>query len=801
MTLPAAPATDSLAQAVSETADLAAGLSHWPGVLVWVDVAAGAQSAAIGLTEVDAALAGARAALEAADPGAGVIDGGRGLAVVPMIGHGQLLRGLIAVFAAPGEGAGGDAPPAAPELDNRLGRLLDRLGLLARALAARCDLATRDERLARIAAQVPGALYQYQVHPDGRIRFPYASDGIREVYRVAPESVRDDASAVIGLGHPDDTPRVLASIAASARDLSLWECEYRVRFDDGTEQWLHGRAMPERQADGSTLWHGFITTIDARKRFEHALQRSEQSFRHFFEAGLVGMTIAEPGRRWQSVNARMGEMLGYTPDEIAALTWAQLTHPDDLPADEAAYARMAAGEIDGYEMDKRYLHKDGSTLACRLAVRCERGADGGLERVFAIVEDISDRRRAEQALALQRDALEEQVAARTRELVAARDAAQQASRAKTEFLSSMSHELRTPLNAILGFTQLMELDRDLGARSRGHLREVLRAGRHLLRLINEVLDLAQVESGRLALSPEALSLAELVQDALALSEPLAQPRDVGLHSQVPANLVVRADRMRLKQVLLNLLSNAIKYNRQGGSVQVMAAPSGPETLRLVVQDTGPGVPADRIGQLFQPFSRLGAELGSVEGTGIGLALSRRLVELMDGRIGVDSPPGEGASFWVDLPRASLADPPPPQAQVAAADGTALPQALVLYVEDNPANLALVEQILARHDGVQLISADNGQQGLALARAQRPALVLLDIHLPGMDGCELLARLRADERTRDTPVVALTAQAMPRDARRAIEAGFNEYIAKPIDVPMFDTVLRQLLGRRPSGPAG
>jgi signal transduction histidine kinase len=225
-------------------------------------------------------------------------------------------------------------------------------------------------------------------------------------------------------------------------------------------------------------------------------------------------------------------------------------------------------------MDKRYLCKDGSLLECRLAVRCERADDGSLARVFAVVEDISDWRRAERALQAQRDSLEQQVAERTRELVAARDAAQQANRAKSEFLSSMSHELRTPLNAILGFSQLLELDRGLGERSRGHLREVLRAGRHLLRLINEVLDLAQVESGRLALSPEPLRLHELVYEAAMLTDPMARPRGLRLQRRVAPELVVLADRMRLKQVLLNLLSNAAKYGRPGSQVVLEAAACG-----------------------------------------------------------------------------------------------------------------------------------------------------------------------------------------------------------------------------------
>ncbi len=761
----------ALARAAADTAALAAALSGWPAALVVFD-----QDLLPPTLHGSLDLATAMARLEAARAGAGPAPH-EGPVVVERLVDGGHCSGWLAVFGPPGAVADAALPA--------------RLAALGRGLVAQAELALQARQFARIAAQVPGMLYQYRLHPDGRSSFPFASEGIRDVYRVSPAAVRDDAGPLFALGHPDDVPRVIETITASAHALTVWDCEYRVRFDDGSTRWLHGRAMPERLPDGGTLWHGFITPIDERKAAEQALQRSEQAFRTFFEAGIVGMTIAEPDLRWLGVNARMAEMLGYTREEMQALDWTHFTHPDDLPADQANYARMAAGEIDGYVMDKRYRRKDGSELECRLAVRCDRHDDGTLARVFAIVEDISDWRRAERALQSQRDALEHLVAERTRELQAARDTAEQASRAKTEFLSSMSHELRTPLNAILGFTQLLELDRDLGARSRGHLREVMRAGRHLLRLINEVLDLAQVESGRLVLSPEALGLAELVDEVAALTQPLAAPRQVRLVPTVAATLVVRADRLRLKQVLLNLLGNAVKYNREGGEVRIGAQPQPGGRLRVVVEDDGPGIPADRRGQLFQPFSRLGAELGSVEGTGIGLALSRRLVELMGGRIGVDDAPGGGAAFWVELPTATLAAPPPPVRDAVEA-GAGLAPARVLYIEDNPANLALVEQIVARHPGLVLASASDGPAGLAAAKAQPPALVLLDIHLPGMDGYEVLARLRADPATRGVPVVALTAQAMPSDARRAIEAGFDEYLTKPIDLPVFDTVLRRFL---------
>ncbi|MCP5285047.1 MAG: PAS domain S-box protein [Burkholderiaceae bacterium] len=768
------PELAMLARAAADTAALAAALACWPAALVVFEDGL-IPPAVHGALPVAEALARLRAMPP--DPDGRAPATGGDATVVQRMGEGGRCSGWLAVFGP----AGSAADPALP----------DRLAALGRGLAAQAEAVLQARQFARIAAQVPGMLYQYRLYPDGRSAFPFASEGIRTVYRVTPQAVQADASTLFALGHPDDVPRVVASIAESARTLALWDCEYRVCFDDGSTHWLHGRAMPERLPDGGTLWHGFITPVDARKQAESALQRSEQAFRAFFEAGLVGMTIAEADMRWLGVNARMAELLGYTPEELRQLNWADFTHPDDLPQDQANYARLVAGEIEGYVMDKRYRRKDGSLLECRLAVRCERADDGSLARVFAIVEDISDWRRAERALQAQRDALEVLVSERTRDLEAARDAAERANRAKSEFLSSMSHELRTPLNAILGFGQLLEMDRNADARSRGHLREVMRAGRHLLRLINEVLDLAQVESGRLVLSPEALALAELVDEVVALTAPLAAPRHVKLCTTVAPALAVRADRLRLKQVLVNLLGNAVKYNREGGEVRITAQILAPERLRLVVEDDGAGIPAGRRDLLFQPFSRLGAELGSVEGTGIGLALSRRLVELMGGHIGVDDAPSGGAAFWVELPPATLAPAPPPVVDAAPAEA-GLTAARVLYIEDNPANLALVEQIVARHPGLLLSSATDGPAGLAAARAQRPALILLDIHLPGMDGYEVLARLRADPLTREVPVVALTAQAMPSDARRAIEAGFAEYLSKPIDLPVFDTMLRRFL---------
>lgn len=438
-----------------------------------------------------------------------------------------------------------------------------------------------------------------------------------------------------------------------------------------------------------------------------------------------------------------------------------------------------------------------------LSVARKRMAGAQRDHFIVLSRDITDRKLAEQALARHGDELEKIVQERSRQLVEARDVSERASKAKSEFLSRMSHELRTPMNAILGFAQLVDLDASSTSRSRSHAQEILRAGKHLLHLINDVLDLEQVESGRVSLHPEPVELLPLARELIALMQPLAEQQNVTLNLGLMDGLAVEADATRVKQVVLNLLSNAVKYNRRGGQVWIEALPQGDQLIRITVRDSGPGIAAHHLDQLFQPFNRLGAEAGQIEGTGIGLSLCRRLAELMHGTMGVSSQEGEGCTFWVDLPRAMPQSALPenagtPHAQSAIgptmAGGRPSPRvATLLYVEDNPANLQLMEQIVARHQGVQLLTAPLGQAGLALARSSRPDLILLDIHLPDMDGYAVLGQLRSDPQTRATPVIAVTANAMPMDVQRIRDAGFDDYVPKPIKVTHIDMLIHERLG--------
>ena len=384
------------------------------------------------------------------------------------------------------------------------------------------------------------------------------------------------------------------------------------------------------------------------------------------------------------------------------------------------------------------------------------------------------------------------------ELEQARAAADKANRAKSAFLSGMSHELRTPLGAILGFAQLIESGTPQPTDSQKRsVEQILQAGWYQLELIDEILDLALVESGKLSLTMEAVSLAEVLGECEAMVEAQAAKRGIALaFVHAPASTLLQADRVRLKQVLTNLLSNAIKYNRPGGSVVVRCLPASRGSLRVSVTDTGHGLSPLEIGQLFQPFNRLGQEAGTEQGTGIGLLMTKRLVETMGGAIGVESTPGQGSVFWVDVLLAASGTPLPLASSAGVPDAASpqgvTPARTVLYVEDNAANLLLVEQLLARRPDLQLHAARDGHAGLAMARALLPDVILMDIHLPGLTGLQVLELLQQDSATAHIPVLALSASAMPRDIQTARDAGVFNYLTKPIRIHPFMAALDDAL---------
>jgi signal transduction histidine kinase/ActR/RegA family two-component response regulator len=456
-----------------------------------------------------------------------------------------------------------------------------------------------------------------------------------------------------------------------------------------------------------------------------------------------------------------------------------------LPGFEALAFKASRGIEDSYDLT--YICKDGSRFPAVISITALRDDYDELIGYLLIGADNSVRKQIET------------------ELTNAKAVAERANLAKTEFLSNMSHELRSPLNAILGFAQLLASDTtpqtDSQKESTG---QILQAGWYLLDLINEILDLALIESGKLLLSLEPMSLDEVMLDCQNMIEPQAQKYGVTMNFRpIGKPSFVRADRTRVKQILLNLLTNAIKYNHPGGSVIVECVLRSPERLRISIRDTGAGLAPDKLSQLFQPFNRLGQQAGGEEGTGIGLVMTKRLTELMGGDIGVESTVGVGSVFWVELiraPRPHLspgAPEPRPAAPVQPSDAVRT----LLYVEDNPANLKLVEQLIARRPNMRLLSAADAMVGIALARAQRPEVILMDINLPGISGIRALKLLREDPLTRHIPVVAISANAMPHDIRKGLEAGFFQYLTKPIRVDAFMTALDVALAASKAAPAG
>ena len=424
--------------------------------------------------------------------------------------------------------------------------------------------------------------------------------------------------------------------------------------------------------------------------------------------------------------------------------------------------------------------RDGKTTVVSYNATTFYDRDRKLQGVFAAARDVTERKR-----------LDHELQEQNVELKRARAAAEKANLAKSDFLSSMSHELRSPLNAILGFAQLISSDTPPPTPSQtASIDQILHAGWYLLELINEILDLAQIESGRLALSLEPTSLAEVLSECQAMIEPQGQKRGIQMTFPVFAlPCFVDADRTRLKQVLINLLSNAIKYNQSNGTVKVDAALAANHQGRIHVSvtDTGAGLPPDMLMQLFQPFNRLGQERSTEEGTGIGLVMSKRLVELMGGEIGVESRVGTGSVFWFELNSALAPELIADTAEVAAPSGQVhegAPLRTLLYVEDNPANLKLIEQLIARRPDMRLLTAIDGNLGIQLARANQPEVILMDINLPGISGIEALRVLRDDPLTAHIPVVALSANAMPRDIDKGLQAGFFRYLTKPIKVDEF-----------------
>jgi len=535
---------------------------------------------------------------------------------------------------------------------------------------------------------------------------------------------------------------------------------------------------------------GAVRLDAARRSAERALRESEERLRDTFEMAAVGIAHLAPDGRFLRVNQRLCEILGYARESLLVMSFQDVTLPEDLAENLAHVKRVLTGEARSFTLEKRYRHANGGMVWVSLTVALVRDARGAPDYFISVIEDVTSRKQTQAALL-------------------AAQAAERANAAKTEFLSRMSHELRTPLNAVLGFAQLLQMDaaHALNADQQAKLSHIESAGAHLLAMINDVLDLSRIESGGMPLTAETVSLEVAVSEAVALVANAARDAVVQIRLEAPsphesAGSHVQADHLRLRQVLVNLLSNAIKYNREHGSVTVRwgAAPDG-DNVRLQVIDTGQGLTNEQRAHLFEPFNRLGAERSSIEGSGIGLVVTQRLVQLMGGSIEVKSQPKVGSCFIVSLPAAPGSGLPQPaqaaQQPTAAPDVEPVaqgPRRTILYAEDNPMNVELVREVLRMREDCRLVVSRSGRETIAAMKRERPDLLLLDMHLGDMTGFDVAQRLADDPTLADIPIVALSADAMPAPIAAATRAGFKAYLTKPLNIGEFLSCIDDMLSR-------
>ena len=633
-----------------------------------------------------------------------------------------------------------------------------------------------EERMREMAEHIGDVFWMTSL--DGQLLFVSAAyekvwgRPLRELYK--NPSQRMDSI------HPKDRDRVVQSFLRDSVRGEYAE-EYRIVRPNGEERWIADRGFPVRNKAG-TVYRiaGIASDVTKRKRAEEQI-REARSFLNSVLENIPHMIFIKDAKELRFI------LMNHAGEKILGLSREDLIGKNDYDLFPEVQAEFLAARdraiLDSgipLEIPQEPVYTDGGNLTLRARKIPMFGPDGKPQYLLGIGEDITNQ-------------LETQESIRQ-----AKDEAERANRSKNEFLSRMSHELRTPLNAILGFGQLLELEKNLSEEQQESVHHIMSGGRHLLGLINEVLDIARIEAGRMAVSLEPVAVLDLLRDLTQLLNPIAGEREIRIFQpKTEVDIFVCADRQRLKQVLLNLVSNAIKYNRQGGEVRFAVRrfreeETEPYKVRVEVADSGIGLSAEELGQLFTPFQRLGAEKTDVEGVGLGLALSKRLVELMDGVIGVQSTPGKGSTFWVEMPAVENPLARVERTGLTAPIASGGATATVLYVEDNPSNLRLVERILTQRPGIRLLSTPQGKVGIDLARKHKPDLVLLDLHLPDIRGHEVLENLRGYEPTAQIPVVVISADATPRQMQRLKEGGAQAYLTKPIAVGRFLQVLDETL---------
>lgn len=597
-----------------------------------------------------------------------------------------------------------------------------------------------------------------------------------------------DAGKVLMYMHPDDRDYAIEAARQHLRTGRPLDVSYRIRTKSGDYIWTQVRADSLRDEQGhATIMSGVNFDITEIKKVEAALRESEARQVRIIQASSDGIWEWYADRGGFHFSHRCWELLGYddlddvlTEGEDRLKIWRKHIFPQDLPIFDNALIEHMAGRAP-FDVEYRLVSQQGDIRWIRGRGRAVFNEKGQPIMMSGSNMDITEIKRAEERV------------------IQAKEQAEQANRAKSEFLSSMSHELRTPLNAILGYTQLFEYDGNLKSQQIENVREIRKAGEHLLQLINDVLDLAKIESGNMTVSLEPVLVSRLISECFTLVQPQADAKGIRLVATVAQfnNTYVVADNVRVKQVLLNLLSNAVKYNHVGGEVEVQLSMQEGQELRISVRDTGRGIPIQRQNEVFQPFNRLSAENSNIEGSGVGLVITKQLVEMMKGKLDFVSAEGVGTTFWIDFPVATEWNDEPIKKLSSNKDYT--PATLnvkrrckVLYVEDNPTNVRLLQQIFDRYPQLELEVAEEAFLGIYKARSLNPDLVILDINLPGMDGYEVLSVLKNDPSIAAVPVIGLSANAMPYDVERGRKAGFFDYLTKPVDIHRLIDVFNKLL---------
>jgi len=622
------------------------------------------------------------------------------------------------------------------------------------------------EQQRKIMAEMPGFFYQFVLHSNGATSMPYASEALINYFGVPPEAVKTNAAILFSKIHPEDLSTVWNSIEVSKQTMNAAHAVFRIIHPEKHIIWVEYSSKPERLANNDIRWHGLINDITQRKRAEQQLTATLENTPN------VAVQWYDEDTRVLYWNNASEQILGWRRTEAVGKTVDELMNtPEEKQRLQEIFKSIRVNDAVISKETSQCRHENQQLITLSSSIFAISNTENPIYVCMAV--EITDQQLAKQAL--QEAKLE----------------AELANQAKSEFLASMSHELRTPLNAIIGFAQLLEMGQlsPLTADQKSAVSHIFNSGHHLLSLINEILDLVRIENGKINLKLENIKIENIIEEVISLSSGMALERQIAISYEHSNNYSIYADTARVRQILLNLVSNAIKYNRQGGEI-IISSVIADNMVRIIVADTGMGISEHYRPEVFKPFKRLSAEKSTIEGTGIGLVISKQLVEAMNGSIDYESSLGKGSRFWINLPRSTSRQSTfyePPMAQqnlkkkLACSQNDCLVHGRVLYIEDSLLNINVMKQVFRTQKNLELVIAETAEAGLKIIRTSRVNLVLMDSNLPGLSGLEALAIIKNNPQSALIPVIAVSAAAMPNIIAAGLNAGFSAYLTKPFDV--------------------